>query len=261
LNRGARRGAPYCAGVANTEAWNRVARRERSGGGPPTDAVHYGGALPSELELRLLGDVRGKRVLDLGCGTGQAAIALARQGATVIAVDASVEQIEVARERASLAEVRIEWHRSDLADLAFLRADSVDVAFSAYAVGEIDDLSRLFRQVHRVLRHHAPFVFSHAHPLALATAVDAPAPGTVPAPPVGPVEGVVVRRSLFDPSPIGVQHAGEEITLYPRTIADELTSLNRAGFRIDVLLESAPVDDDRALVPTGVVWRARKEGA
>ncbi len=245
----------------NTDAWDRVARRERSGAGPSTDTIHYGTGLASEAEFRLLGDVRGKRVLDLGCGTGQAAIALARQGATVIALDASADQIEVARERAARAEVRIEWHRGDLADLAFLRADSVDIAFSAYAVGEIDDLSRLFRQVHRVLRHHGPFVFSHEHPLALATAVDAPAPGTVPPPASTGVEPVIVRRSVFDPSPIGVERNGEEITLYPRTIADELTTLHRAGFRIDVLLEPASAGDDCALLPTSVIWRACKEGA
>jgi SAM-dependent methyltransferase len=243
--------------VTNTDAWDRVARRERSNEGPATDDVHYGSALAGERELRLLGDVRGKRVLDLGCGTGQAAIALARQGATVIAVDASADQIEVARERAARAEVRIEWHRSDLADLAFLRADSIDIAFSADAVAEIDDLSRLFRQVHRVLRHHAPFVFSHVHPLALATTADAPGPGGVAA----PVESVVVRRSVFDPSPIAVERDGEEITLYPRTIADELTTLHRAGFRIDVLLEPAPLGDDRAVLPTSIIWRAAKEGA
>ncbi len=243
--------------MTNIEAWNRVARREQSSDGPSTDTVHYGPGLAPERELRLLGDVRGKRVLDLGCGTGQAAIALARQGATVIAVDASADQIDVARERAARAEVRIEWHRGDLADLAFLNADSIDIAFSAYTLGEIDDLSRLFRQVHRVLRHHGPFVFSHEHPLALATAHDAPAPGTVPEP-AGPA---VVRRSVFDPSPIGLDRSGEQITLYPRTIADELTTLHRAGFRIDVLLEPAPVGDDRALLPTSVIWRARKEGA
>jgi len=243
--------------VTNIEAWNRVARREQSSDGPSTDTVHYGPALASERDFRLLGDVRGKRVLDLGCGTGQAAIALARQGATVIAVDASGDQIEVARERAARAEVRIEWHRGDLADLAFLNADSIDIAFSAYTLGEIDDLSRLFRQVHRVLRHHGPFVFSHEHPLALATAHDAPAPGTVPEP-TGPA---IVRRSLFDPSPIGLSRSGEQITLYPRTIAEELTTLHRAGFRIDVLLEPAPLGDDRALLPTSVIWRARKEGA
>jgi hypothetical protein len=52
--------------------------------------------------LRLVGDVKGKRVLDLGCGTGDAAITFAKRGAVVIAVDPSVERLGRARERAGL---------------------------------------------------------------------------------------------------------------------------------------------------------------
>ena len=44
----------------------------------------YGPNGPTERELRLLGDVKGKRVLELGCGTGETAVALAQQGAVVI---------------------------------------------------------------------------------------------------------------------------------------------------------------------------------
>ena len=241
--------------MQNSQAWDRVARRERADAGPPTDDVTYGAGLPSEAELRLLGDVSQRRVLELGCGTGQAAIALARQGASVIAVDGSAEQLGVARQRAERAEVRIEWRLADLADLAFLGADSIDLAVSTDALGEVDDLARLFRQVQRVLRPNAAFVFSHAHPLALVTSQDRPGPGTVPR-----AAPITIARPLCDPSPLVVERAGESITLYPRTLADELTALHRAGFRVDVLLEPQPTDDDRALVPAGVIWRARKQG-
>jgi len=247
----------YARTVQNTEAWDRVARREQDDGGPSTDSVSYGAALPTEAELRLLGDVKGRRVLDLGCGTGQAAIALARQGASVIAVDGSAEQLAVARRRAARAEVRIEWHHADLADLAFLRADSVDVAVSIDTLGELDDLARLFRQTQRVLRPNAAFVFSHEHPLALITAEDRPAPGTVPHP-SGPV---TVSRSLFDPSPITVERGGEPVTLYPRTLAEELTTLHRAGFRVDALIEPQATGDGRPILPAVVIWKAKKQGA
>lgn len=242
--------------MENTEAWDRVARREPGDAGAPTDAVAYGTGLPNEGELKLLGNPAGRRVLELGCGTGQAAIALARQGASVIAVDGSAEQLAVARRRADRAKVRIEWHRSDLADLAFLSADSIDLALSIDTLGEVDDLSRLFRQTQRVLRPNAPFVFSHAHPLALVTAQDRPGPGTVP-PAAGPV---TVDRSLFDRSPLTVDRGGEPITVFSRTLADELTALHRAGFRVDTLLEPESADDVRSMVPTGVIWRAKKQG-
>ena len=61
--------------MTNTESWDLIATR-----GPadqPTDVVWYGPEGPTEREMRLLGDVAGKRVLDLGCGTGQASIVFA----------------------------------------------------------------------------------------------------------------------------------------------------------------------------------------
>ena len=47
--------------------------------------------------IRLLGPVRGKRVLELGCGAGDTAVRFAQQGATVIGVDSSAEHIASAR--------------------------------------------------------------------------------------------------------------------------------------------------------------------
>ena len=113
--------------MTNIESWDRIAARQPNGD-PQTDTVIYGPDGPAERELRLIGDVKGKRVLELGCGTGQAAVTLAKQGATVIAVDVSTVQLAHARRLMERAEVRIEWHETDLADLAFLRADSIDVA-------------------------------------------------------------------------------------------------------------------------------------
>src|SRR5215475_13892500 len=115
---------------ANTEAWDRVAARRSAGDSIASDTVQYGPDLPSDDDLRLIGEVKGKRVLDLGCGSGENAIALSRQGAHVIAIDASKAQLALARKLADVAEVRVEWHESDVADLAFLRADSIDVALA-----------------------------------------------------------------------------------------------------------------------------------
>lgn len=55
----------------------------------PTDIVTYGPDVGTEDDFRLLGDLKGKRVLELGCGTAQRSIAFARQGATAIGVDFS----------------------------------------------------------------------------------------------------------------------------------------------------------------------------
>jgi SAM-dependent methyltransferase len=220
------------------------------------DVVHFGPDLPTEAELRLCGDVRGKRVLDLGCGRGENAVAFARQGAHVIAVDQSAEALALGRARADAAEVRVEWHGSDVADLAFLRADSIDLTLATGLLAEVDDVDRLLRQVHRVLRAGSAFVFSYEHPMALAVGRDDVAPGGLP---LGRLE---VRRSYFEPGPIRVMRDGEERTLYPRTTSALFAALHRAGYRVDALLEPEPVrsSDPGPSIPTSILWRARKEG-
>ena len=211
----------------------------------------YGPGIPGERELRLLGPVDGKRVLALGCRRPEPVLALAEAGAKVLAVDQSSVRVDRTRQAAETAGLRVELHRADLADLAFLRQESIDLVVSVYALAEVEDLNRVFRQVHRTLGPNNPIVFSLPHPAAALIGA------------AGPDGRPVVDRSYFDPSPLdggpgpeGDHHHG---------IGAVFTSLSRAGFRLDVLLEPEPQSDDptatdRAWVPPTLVIRARKEG-
>src|SRR5258705_141866 len=219
----------------NTDVWDRIAvRRGPDEIGSVPDTIVYAAGGPSEADLRLCGEVGGKRVLDLGTGAGSNAVALARQGADVIAIDRSVAQLARGRKLASAADVRVEWHECDAADLAFLRADSIDLVISTGMLGEVEDIDRLLRQVHRVLRPGSAFVFSYDHPMALAVGREGDAPGALP---LGTLE---VRRSYFDSRPVAVIHDGERIQICSRTIAEVFASLHRAGYRVELLLEPEP---------------------
>jgi ubiquinone/menaquinone biosynthesis C-methylase UbiE len=66
-----------------------------------------------------LAPVEGRRILDVGTGTGRAAIALAKRGAIVTAVDASAEMLEVAARRAEEAHATITFSRGDAHHLEF----------------------------------------------------------------------------------------------------------------------------------------------
>src|SRR4029077_14577265 len=173
----------------NAAAWDRHSAAYQAGAQLPTDVAHYGPDIGTEADYRLLGDLKGKRVLELGCGGGQCSIAFAKQGATAIGIDFSAEQLAFARRLCEREEVRVELRQGDLADLAFLRADTIDLAFSAYTFGYVEDLNRVFRQVHRVLKPNAALVFSLTHPASHLIDDDAEPP-------------VLVRRSYFDRSPI-----------------------------------------------------------
>jgi SAM-dependent methyltransferase len=240
----------------NAAAWDRHSAGYQEGARLSTDVAHYGPDIGTEADYRLLGDVKGKRVLELGCGGAQCSIAFAKQGATAIGVDFSAEQLAFARRLSDREEVRIELHLSDLADLAFLRADTIDLVFSAYAFGYVEDLNRVFRQVHRVLKVGAPLVFSLPHPAYDMLDDDS-------------AEPLLVRRSYFDRSPIDYEYNGIGFTDYHHTIADLYMSLVRASYRVDLMMEPEPTAAGPrspfwrppfTSVPRTLIVRARKEG-
>lgn len=213
----------------------------------PTDNVTYGADVAREDTLKLLGNVDGKRILDLGCGAGHNAIALARHGAKVIGVDESSDQVAEARAAAEREGIKLELHHAPLAELAFIRADTIDGAVSAFGLTAVDDLDRVFRQVDRVLKPEHHFVLSMPHPAFALVDADDPERR--------------VRRSYWDPAPMG----GD----VPRTISALFTALGRANFRVDAVLEPEPASggphsrgwiDAMRYLPATLIIRARKQG-
>lgn len=236
-------------------AWTRFSLAGPTGATLDADAVRYGPGLPTEGELRLLGHVEGRRILELGCGAGASAIALARAGARVIAIDVESANIDDTRDRAEREGVRVETHHGPLAELAFVRADTIDAAVSTYALAAVDDLDRVFRQVHRVLRSERPFVLSLPHPAFLMLDPEGGEP--------------VLRRTWWDTSPVTwsvpVDGAPPDRGV---TLGGLFASLNRAGFGVDALVEP-PADRATAgdawsevmrWVPPTLIVRARKLG-
>ncbi len=212
-------------------------------------SVVYGTDVPSESDLRLLGPVEGKRLLDLGCGIGHNAVVLARQGAKVLGVDPDAALLAQARQRAEAAEVKVELHQSALADLPFLRSDSVDAALSVMALATAEDLARVFRQVHRVLKPEAQLVASFPHPVS---GLFEPG-GAEPAKAVHPYQ-----RS----EPVTWQEGPRTVVDHPRTIAEIFTTLHRSSFVVDQVLEPVPsgIPTGWPVVPTTLIIRARKQG-
>ena len=230
--------------------------RSGSGTKQPEEAadLHYGPHIPGERELRLLGGLDGRRVLALGCRRPAAIVALARAGAKVIAVDESAVRVDQTRQAAEMAEERVELHRTDPADLAFLRGDSIDAAVSIYALAEVDDLNRIFRQVHRVLGPNGPLVLSMPHPAYSTIAEQALNPPAL-------------ERTYHDPSPLTSRSETGAPDLQ-HGISAVFTSLVRAKFVIDTLLEPEATRQGgggqwtpaMAWMPPTLLIRARKQG-
>jgi SAM-dependent methyltransferase len=106
--------------------------------------------------VELLGDGDGALV-DVGCGTGSYAAAVAERGWTVTGVDVSEDMLRRAREKG------VDAVRADATALPFEDA-SFDAAVSVFTHTDVDDFSAVVREVARVLRPGAPFVYVGVHP-------------------------------------------------------------------------------------------------
>jgi SAM-dependent methyltransferase len=126
------------------------------------DTKPHNAYLEMPAVLSLLPRVRGRRVLDVGCGTGRYAEWLVGHGAEVVGFDASPQMLEHARERVG---DRADLRLHDLNEaLDFLEDDSVDLVLAALVLDYVEDWTPPFREFRRVLRDGGALVFSVSHP-------------------------------------------------------------------------------------------------
>jgi len=118
--------------------------------------------LEEPLVRDALGDVAGKDVLDLGCGTGRHTLRMAAGGARVTALDFSEGMMEKARAKSGAESVRFLAH--DLHERLPFAARSFDLVVSGLVLEHIRDLGEFFREALRVLRPGGRAVVSGMHP-------------------------------------------------------------------------------------------------
>ncbi len=103
-----------------------------------------------------LGDLHNSNALDVGCGTGRAALALAKLGASVIGVDSSPEMLRVGRSNAAIAGLPIEFCPGDANSLAFTDR-SFDTVISLRVLMHTPDWRRCLAEMCRVSRQRVVF--------------------------------------------------------------------------------------------------------
>jgi ubiquinone/menaquinone biosynthesis C-methylase UbiE len=132
------------------------------------DALRFGGPIGRhllEVQDTLLAEalqpVEGRRVLDVGTGTGRAALGLAARGAVVHGLDASAEMLDVARERARQAGLPITFDVADAHVLPIPDRD-VDLAVCFRLLMHVVDWPRCVAELCRVSRHRVVIDFPAA---------------------------------------------------------------------------------------------------
>ncbi|GEE03243.1 SAM-dependent methyltransferase [Gordonia spumicola] len=186
-----------------------------------------------ESDVRLLGDVDGKDVLEVGCGSAPCARWLAARGAHVVGLDVSAGMLAHAVDAMKLDDRRVPLVQAGAERLPFADA-SFDLACSSFgAIPFVADSARAMREVARVLRPGGRWVFATNHPMRWMF-LDDPGP-----------EGLVVRMSYFDRTPYSEADDSGLVTYveHHRTMGDRIREIVAAGLILDDVVEPEWPDD------------------
>ncbi|MBM3908006.1 MAG: methyltransferase domain-containing protein [Gemmatimonadetes bacterium] len=177
--------------------------------------------LEGPLLRAAVGDARGLRALDVGCGTGRHAVWLAASGASVTAVDFSEGMLAEARRKPGADAVR--WVRHDLTQpLPF--TDRFDLAVSGLVLEHIADLGTYFATLRSALVPEGRAVVSAMHPAMFLKGAQARF--------TDPANGELVMPGSL-----------------PHSVAEFVMGALHAGFTIDAVTEHAPTDETALRYP------------
>jgi SAM-dependent methyltransferase len=248
----------------NRKGWNTVAPKFYGGTALPS----YGPLAQTEEQLHLLGDLQGKAVLELGCGSGHSLAYLKKEkGAGELwGIDMAEAQIQYAREYLEKQNIPAQLTLASMDEEAGLPAGHFDLVVGIYSLGWTPDLERTLGLVYSYLKPGGAFVFSWEHPLNLSVRYDKE------------ISGYVLQRPYLEEGPlVDYNWRGVEIVLQHRTLSTYINALLQAGFRLEQVIESelnlkAAREKDYApelwysvpkarLLPTTLIIKASKPGA
>jgi SAM-dependent methyltransferase len=147
-------------------SWDEVADDYHKSVGETGDSYHRTYVNPVLFEL--LGNIKGRSILDIACGQGYLSRILARRGARVIGVDLSEKMLEIAQASEDSEALGVKYiccssgHMSGVADA------SMDCIVSTFGFHDIKEIESTIKECSRVLKENGKLVFAIPHPLTYA---------------------------------------------------------------------------------------------
>ncbi|MCH5197428.1 MAG: class I SAM-dependent methyltransferase [Oscillospiraceae bacterium] len=202
-------------------------------------AANYNDLLEQPAMTKLLPDLNGKTVLDLGCGYGHNCIDFVRRGSkSVVGVDISKKMLAVAKSESN--DEKIEYINMSMTDISKLNK-TFDFIYSSLAFHYIEDFDSFAKDMYSVLNAGGQLLFSQEHPIITAT-VDGN--GHFNKNPKG--EKISYTFSNYnEPGERKIHWYVDGVIKYHRTFSGVVNALTTAGFVIEEINE--PVPEDRAI--------------
>ncbi|MGW1341056.1 class I SAM-dependent methyltransferase [Kribbella sp. NPDC002412] len=181
----------------------------------------------------LLGDVDGKRVLDVACGHGRISRGLARRGGSVVGVDLSTAMLGKARELEEQEPLGIQYIQADASDPRLLQGKEYDAAVCSMGIADIDDLDGALANVRRLLRRGGTFVLTTLHPCF---------PGIEGVSGAWPSDGTYYDERYWQADGT-LSTLRQQVGANHRTLSTYLNTLHAHGFTLTRTAEPAPAID------------------
>jgi SAM-dependent methyltransferase len=217
---------------AAAQDWIRWART------PDHDHYFWRLVLPALLELL---PTPGALTVDLGCGEGRVARALAARGHRVLGVEGSPALAQAARDGDPPVEVRV-------ADAAALPVEdgAADLVVASMTLLNFDDLDRAVAEVARVLRPNGRLCLATVHPLRSSQSAREL---------LGPGAGYFAEHHYAEPR----ERGGLRMVFHDahRPLRDLLGALERAGLLVEAVREPVPDEAHVAAHPGAARFRER----
>lgn len=222
-----------------------------------TALPEYGVQFVTENELHLFGDVTGKTMLDIGCGSGHSLkYHVERNAGELWGLDISQKQLENAQRLLAENNCFPKLICAPMDDECGIPKNYFDIVYSIYAIGWAADLKNVFKRIASYLKKDGIFIFSWKHPLHGCSIVD---------------EGkLIFEKSYFDEEWHTQIVDGMEIMLPNRKISTYINAMASAGLIIENMIEQTDEStlqlegemDDRSKkaqkLPLSFVFKARK---
>lgn len=208
-----------------------------------SDEINFNDLIETPIITAMLPDLKGKRVLDIGCGMGQHAMQYSKQGAlSVTGIDISEKMLGFAKEHNSAENItykRLPFEELDSLD------EKYDVITSSLAFDYVEDFGKLMKTIYSMLEENGYCVFSMSHPLSTA------------------YDGVYDRytrtetgerlyANLHNYAIEGLRHINwmvEDYEVYHRTVSTLINSIATAGFVIEECQEAKISEELRQKYP------------
>lgn len=195
---------------------------------------NYNDLIEQPAMRRLLPNLKGKTIIDLGCGYGSNCVEFVHRGARkVVGIDISKRMLEKAKEQN--ASPLVEYKLMDLKDVSTI-GSTFDLAYSSLAFHYIEDFEGLMEGIYRSVNEGGHLLFSQEHPLTTA-------PLRSDLEWIYDESGNKVAYRLSDymlPGERNTTWLGKEVHKFHRPFSKILNAVTRCGFLIEDIQEPLP---------------------